>query len=116
MKFIKDIDNSYYEIHLNKKMNKFLERFLITTSLLIYGALGWILVVNTYAQSEFTAQYSWMGACAVAIVLFVLYRNSLLLVGRYRQKKRTDLSKATTAILLTCSILLYLTPFILYSI
>ncbi|WP_087971872.1 hypothetical protein [Oceanobacillus rekensis] len=81
----------------------------------ILGALGWAIIENIYTINEITETYSWLGAIAVLVLLFVLYRNKLQFSSWYKGKDRMKLSKAVSNSLIFSSMLLFILPFFLGS-
>lgn len=92
-------------------MRASLELFRIILILVILGALGWAVIENIYTGNELTESYSWLGAIAILILLFVLYRNKLQFSGWYKGKGKAKLPKSVTVILISSSILLIILPF-----
>src|SRR5699024_3650571 len=64
-------------ILLNKrggtKMTTTLELLRIVVIIGLLGGLGWVVIENIYTINEITQNYSWLGALAILILLFVLY-------------------------------------------
>jgi hypothetical protein len=89
-----------------------LELLRIIFFLGLLGALGWLIVGNIYRINEATESYSWLGAIAILILIFVLYRNKLQFSGWYKGEGRVKLSKSVTVTLILSSILLIILPFI----
>jgi len=106
-------------ILLNKrgltKMRTTLELLRIVVIIGLLGTLGWIVIENIYKINKITQNYSWLGALAILILLFVLYRNKLQFSGWYKGKGRKKLSKKVSVTLISLSVVLIITPFILSS-
>lgn len=81
----------------------------------LLGAFGWFVIENIYTINQTTKSYSWLGALAILILLFVLYRNKLQFSGWYKSKDRKKLSKKVSVLLISLSVILVITPFILSS-
>lgn len=94
-------------------MRTILELIRVILLLGLLGALGWFIVGNVYRINEVTEAYSWLGAIAILILLFVLYRNKLQFSGFYKGEGRMKLSKTVTRTLVLSSILLFAMPFLL---
>ncbi|MCM3741274.1 hypothetical protein M3210_13445 [Oceanobacillus luteolus] len=94
-------------------MRTILELIRVILLLSLLGALGWFIVGNIYRINEVTEVYSWFGAIAILILLFVLYRNKLQFSGWYKGEGRMKLSKIVTRTLVLSSILLFAMPFLL---
>ncbi|HLR59807.1 MAG TPA: hypothetical protein VK094_04990 [Pseudogracilibacillus sp.] len=92
-----------------------LELLRIIVILGLLGALGWVVIENIYTINETTKNYSWLGALAILILLFVLYRNKLQFSGWYKGKGRKKLSKKVSVMLISLSIILVIMPVILSS-
>jgi hypothetical protein len=92
-------------------MRASLELLRIILILVIFGALGWAIIGSVYRINELTESYSWLGAIAILILLFVLYRNKLQFSGWYKGKGKSKLPKPVTVILIISSILLIILPF-----
>lgn len=90
-----------------------LELLRIIIIFMILGGLGWGILVNIYAMNEASEPYSWLGAIAILILLFVFYRNKLQFSGWYKGEGRVKLPKPVTITFILSSILLILLPFIL---
>ena len=104
-------------ILLNKRgdtnMRTMLELLRIVVIIGLLGGLGWVVIENIYSINEITQNYSWLGALAILILLFVLYRNKLQFSGWYKGKGRKKLSKKISVTLISLSVVLIITPFIL---
>jgi len=96
-------------------MRTFIELLRIIFILGILGALGWGIIGNIYTINEATESYSWLGAIAILLLIFVLYRNKLQFSGWYKGKGKVKLPKYLTVILILSSILLIVFPFVLGS-
>ncbi|WP_345240510.1 hypothetical protein [Pontibacillus salipaludis] len=96
-------------------MRTLLELLRILFIFVILGGLGWALIENIYTTNEATEGYSWFGALAVLVLLFLVYRNKLQFFGWYEGEGRKKLSRNVSVTLLFTSIILIITPFILGS-
>jgi hypothetical protein len=56
------------------------------------------------------SEYMWLGAVAVLILLFLIYRNRWQFSGWYKGEGRTKLSQKTTKLLIAISVLLLILP------
>jgi len=81
----------------------------------LLGALGWIVIENIYTVNETVKNYSWLAALAILILLFVLYRNKLQFSGWYKGKGRKKLPRKVSVMLISLSVILMITPFLLSS-
>ena len=90
-----------------------LELLRIIIIFMILGGLGWGIIGNIYTINEATESYSWLGAIAILLLLFVLYRNKLQFSGWYKGEGRVKLPKSVFLTLILSSILLILLPFVL---
>lgn len=92
-----------------------LELLRIIIIFVFFGALGWAIIGNTYIRFEVTETYSWLGAIGIFLILFLLYRNKWQFSGWYKGKGREKLPKTVSLTLILVSIVLIISPFILYS-
>lgn len=97
-------------------MRTLLELLRIIFLFLILGGLGWSIIGNIYKVNETTERYSWLGAVAILLLLFVFYRNKFQFSGWYKGEGTVKLPKSITYTLIFSSILLMIIPFILGSI
>lgn len=97
-------------------MRTLLELLRIIFLFLILGGLGWSIIGNIYKVNETTERYSWLGAVAILLLLFVFYRNKLQFSGWYKGEGTVKLPKSIAYTLIFSSILLMIIPFILGSI
>nr|WP_256522315.1 hypothetical protein [Halobacillus sp. A5] len=81
----------------------------------LLGGLGWAIIGNIYTINEPTETYSWLGALAILVLYFVLYRNKLQFSGWYKGKGRKKLPKTVSITLIFTSIILIIAPFIMGS-
>jgi hypothetical protein len=96
-------------------MRTTLELLRIIIMFVLIGGLGWLLIENIYTINEATESYSWLGAIAILLLLFVWYRNKLQFTGWYKGKGRVKLPKPISLALVVSSLLLMGLPFILGS-
>ena len=96
-------------------MKTLLELLRIIIILIFYGALGWVIIVNTYVQLKVNATYSWLGAIAILLLLFVLYRNKWQFSGWNKGNDRDKLPKTVSLTLILVSIVLIILPLVLDS-
>ncbi|MFD1361569.1 hypothetical protein [Lentibacillus salinarum] len=94
-------------------MRTLLELLRIIIIFALLGGLGWMLIENIYTVNEATEAYSWLGAIAILLLLFVLYRNKLQFSGWYKGKGKVKLPKSVSYTLISSSILLIISPFVL---
>src|SRR5699024_7093537 len=92
-----------------------LELIRIIVILGLLGTFGWFVIENIYTVNETTKKYSWLAALAILILLFVLYRNKLQFSGWYKGKGRKILPRKVSVVLISLSVILVITPFILSS-
>ena len=90
-----------------------LELLRIMIIFMVLGGLGWAIIGNIYTINEATESSSWLGAIAILLLLFVLYRNKLQFLGWYKGEGRVKLPKSVSFTLILSSILLILLPFVL---
>src|SRR5699024_6400819 len=90
-----------------------LELLRIVVIIELLGGVGWVVIENSHTLNEITQNYSWLGAFAISLLLFVLYRLNLHLSGWYKGKDRKKLSKKISVTLISLSVVLIITPFIL---
>lgn len=103
------------EIGGDNRMKTFLELLRILFILGMLFALGWVIIGNIYTIYDATESYSWHGAIAILLLIFVLYRNKLQFSGWYKGKGMAKLPKSVTVSLILSSILLIILPFLLGS-
>ncbi|WP_238343509.1 hypothetical protein [Gracilibacillus saliphilus] len=65
-------------------MRTLLELLRIIIIFVLLGNLGWAILGDLYTINEATEGYSWLGALAILVLLFVLYRNKLQFSGWYQ--------------------------------
>ncbi|SFG38809.1 hypothetical protein SAMN05216353_13924 [Halobacillus alkaliphilus] len=94
-------------------MRALLEVVRIIVIFTLFGGLGWGLIHNSYTINETTESFSWMGACAILLILFVWYRNKLQFSGWYKKEGGVKLSKRISLILIVSSVVLFILPFVL---
>ncbi|MEQ6377417.1 hypothetical protein RZN25_11360 [Bacillaceae bacterium S4-13-56] len=94
-------------------MRTILELLRIIIIFNLLGGLGWAIIGNIYTINEKVESYSWLGAIAILLLLFVLYRNKLQFSGWYKGKGRLKLPKFVSLTLILSSIILLLLPFVL---
>lgn len=93
-------------------MRTVLELLRIIIIFALLGGLGWAIIENIYTINKSTESYSWLGALAILVLLFVLYRNKLQFSGWYKGKGRKKLPKKVSNTLIVTSIILIIAPFI----
>ncbi|WP_208586192.1 hypothetical protein [Gracilibacillus suaedae] len=96
-------------------MRTLLELLRIIFIFLLLGGLGWAIIENIYTINEAIEGYSWLGALAILVLLFVLYRNKLQFSGWYQGDGREKLPRNVSITLILTSIMLFIAPFILGS-
>lgn len=96
-------------------MKTLLELLRIIIILAFFGALGWAILGNIYTRLEVNETYSWLGAIAIFLVLFVLYRNKWQFTGWYKGKRREKLPKTISLALILVSIVLVVLPLVFNS-
>ena len=94
-------------------MRTFLELLRILFILGILFAFGWVIIGNIYNLNEATESYAWLGAIAILLLTFVLYRNKLQFSGWYKGKGMVKLPKSVTVTLILSSVLLIVLPFVI---
>ncbi|ASK64180.1 hypothetical protein CFK37_19515 [Virgibacillus phasianinus] len=96
-------------------MGTLLELLRIIVIFGLLGALCWVVIGNIYTINETTETYSWLGALAILVLLFVLYRNKFQFSGWYKGEGRKKLPKKVSVILISISVILIISPFVLSS-
>ena len=81
--------------------------FLISGS---FYSMGLSIVYKSIGVSRF----EWIGALAVLVVLFVIYRNRWQFKGWYKGEEKVMLSQKTTKLLLSFAALLLILPPLLH--
>jgi len=94
-------------------MRTLLELVRIIAIFGLLGALGWIIIGNIYTVNNAIESYSGLGALAILVLLFVLYRNKLQFSGWYKGKGRQKLPRKVSNALIFVSVLLMISPFVL---
>lgn len=90
-----------------------LELLRIIILLVLLGGLGWMLIENAYTINETTESFSWLGGIGILILFFILYRNKLQFYGWFKGKNKKKLPKNVWITLITFSVILIITPFVL---
>lgn len=90
-----------------------LELLRIIILLVLLGGFGWMLLENVYTINEATEKYSWLGGFGILILFFILYRNKLQFYSWFKGKNKKKLSKNVLVSLITFSMILIITPFVL---
>lgn len=93
-------------------MRTSLELLRILIILIFFGGLGWAVLNNIYTMYEVPIKYMWVGATAIFIIIFVLYRNKLQFSGWYKGKSKEKLPKKVSLLLILISFLLLITPLV----
>lgn len=96
-------------------MRTILELLRIIIIIGIMGVLGGLVLSNLYSINDRIEQYSWLGVIAILLLAFVLYRNKLQFTGWYKGKGREKLPRSVSYVLVLCSIILIILPFVLGS-
>ncbi|RDW17265.1 hypothetical protein [Oceanobacillus chungangensis] len=96
-------------------MRTLLELLRVIIIIGILGGLGWLVIGNIYSMNEKVESYSWLGAIAIFVSIFVLYRNNLQFSGWYKGNGRNKLSKKVSLTLVLVSVILIFLPFVLSS-
>ncbi|MCP3032297.1 hypothetical protein LF817_13195 [Halobacillus sp. A1] len=96
-------------------MRTILELLRIILIFVLLGGLVFAFIGEIYAIHEPTESYSWLGALAILVLYFVLYRNKLQFSGWYKGKGRRKLPEKVSNALVFTSILLIIAPFIMGS-
>ena len=94
-------------------MRTILELVRIIAIFGLFGALSWIIIGNMYTINNAIESYSGLGALAILVLLFVLYRNKLQFSGWYKGKGRQKLPRKVSNALIFVSVLLMISPFVL---
>lgn len=94
-------------------MNTLLELLRIVIIFIFFGALGTVVTVNIYTRFEVNETYSWLGAVAILLILFVLYRNKWQFSGWNKVIGREKLPKTVSLTLILVSFVLIISPLIL---
>lgn len=90
-----------------------LELFRITAIMFLLGGLGWILLNEIYASIDQTIELKWLGAIAILLLVFVLYRNKLQFTGWYQGSKNVKLPKSVTYLLVFSAVIFMIIPIII---
>ncbi len=96
-------------------MGTLFELLRIIFIFVILGGIGWALIGNIYEINETAEPYSWLGALAILVLLFVMYRNKLQFSGWFRGEGGKKLPEKVSVRLVFISIILIIAPFILGS-
>ncbi|AXI08344.1 hypothetical protein CV093_05370 [Oceanobacillus sp. 143] len=96
-------------------MRTLLELLRVIFIMGILGGVGWLIIGNIYSMNGEAKPYSWLGAIAIFVLIFVLYRNKLQFSGWYKGNGRNKLSKKVSITLVLVSVLLIFSPFVLSS-
>ncbi|AUD15135.1 MULTISPECIES: hypothetical protein [unclassified Planococcus (in: firmicutes)] len=94
-------------------MKTLLELIRVIAILVILGMDGGLILAGFYANSPDTEPYRWLGGVAVLVLIFVLYRNKLQFSGWYQGTRRDKLHRPITILLVSASVLLIISPFVL---
>lgn len=94
-------------------MRTLLELLRIIVIFALLGALGWTILGKIYAVNGIADPYSWIGALALLVLLFVLYRNKLQFSGWDRSKNKKRLPTKVSLALIIISIILMIAPLLL---
>src|SRR5699024_12755943 len=94
-------------------MRTLLELVRIIAIFGLLGALGLSIIGTIYTINNATESYSGIGALAILVLLFVLYRNKLQFFGWYKGKGRKKLPVKVSNTLIFVSVLLMISPFVL---
>lgn len=94
-------------------MNTLLELLRIVIIFIFFGTLGAVVTGNIYTRFEVNETYSWLGAVAILLILFVLYRNKWQFSGWNKVIGREKLSKTVSLTLILVSFVLIISPLIL---
>ncbi|MFB9974710.1 hypothetical protein FPQ10_12505 [Allobacillus sp. SKP2-8] len=90
-----------------------LELFRIAVIVLLLGGLGWFLLNEIYASIDQTIELKWLGAIAILLLVFVLYRNKLQFTGWYQGSKNVKLPKSVTYLLVFSAVIFMIIPIII---
>ncbi|MFC0015055.1 MULTISPECIES: hypothetical protein [Allobacillus] len=90
-----------------------LELFRIAVIVFLLGGLGWFLLNEIYASIDQTIELKWLGAIAILLLIFVLYRNKLQFTGWYQGSKNVKLPRAVTYVLVFSAVVLMIIPLFL---
>jgi len=94
-------------------MKTLLELIRVFAILVILGMGGGLILTGFYSGSPDTEPYRWLGGVAVLVLIFVLYRNKLQFSGWYQGTRRDKLRRPITILLVSASVLLMISPFVL---
>lgn len=90
-------------------MRLFLEVLRIILIFFISGSF-YSMVLSIVYKSMGVSRFEWLGAVAVLVILFVIYRNRWQFKGWYKGEEKAVLSQKTTRLLLSFSALLLILP------
>lgn len=94
-------------------MTNLLELLRIVAILVVLGVGGGLMLEGLYSTAPETEAYGWLGGIAVLLLIFVLYRNKLQFSGWYKGEGRDKLPRTATLLLISASIVLIVSPFVL---
>src|SRR5699024_10297542 len=94
-------------------MRTLLELVRIIAIFGLLGALGWIIIGNIYTVNNAIESYSELGALAILVLLFVLYRNKLQFCGWYKGNGRPKLPRKVSNALIFVPVLMMISRFVL---
>ncbi|WOV85768.1 hypothetical protein PGH26_07495 [Sporosarcina jeotgali] len=94
-------------------MGALFELLRVCIILVFGGGIGWMIARNLYIMNNADADTMWMGAIAVFLSLFVLYRNKLQFSGWYKGNSKEKLPKAVSFVLILLSFILLITPLLI---
>ncbi|MEZ0481415.1 hypothetical protein [Planococcus sp. SSTMD024] len=94
-------------------MKTLLELVRVFAILVTLGMGGGLVLTGIYSSSPGTEPYRWLGGVAMLVLIFVLYRNKLQFSGSHQGTGRDKLPRAITVLLISASVLLMISPFVL---
>ncbi|WP_010093554.1 hypothetical protein [Ornithinibacillus scapharcae] len=94
-------------------MRTLLELVRIIVLMVIFGVVCGSILNPFYTLSETAERFSFLGAIAIILLFFTLYRNKLQFTGWYKGKGREKLPKSVTRLIISSSIVLLISPFMI---
>lgn len=93
-------------------MRPILELVRVLVLMFIFAVVCGAIINPIYSLSETAERFAFLGAIAIFLLFFALYRNKLQFSGWYKGKGREKLPKSVTRVIISSSIALLISPFI----
>lgn len=94
-------------------MRVLLEILRIIIIFVFIGGIGYLAISGIYKINKNVEAYSWLGALAIYLLLFIIYKNKWQFTGFYKGKGREKLQKRTSMTLIGVSLILMVSPFVM---